>query len=171
VSSTPPVQLFVFEQRISDERWFEKLGDVDALLANVMIPAANETRTNGGVAILFTDDAEMRQLNKQWRNLDMPTDVLSFPSSGPELPGEPRHLGDIALGYETALRDAETMNRPFEAHISHLLIHGFLHLLGYDHIDLEDAAVMEPLEIKILAGLGLPDPYATGPYAGDPGKA
>jgi probable rRNA maturation factor len=171
VSSTPPVQLFKFEQRISDERWSEKLGDIDALLASVMIQAASETQTNGGVAILFTDDVEMRQLNKQWLNLDKPTDVLSFPSGGPEIPGEPRHLGDIALGYETALRDAESMNRPFEAHISHLLIHGFLHLLGYDHIEPEDAAVMEPLEIKILAGLGLPDPYATGPYAGEPGKA
>lgn len=171
MSSPPSVQVLKFEPRISDKRWSEKLGDVEALLTNVMIQATNEIRTNGGVAVLFTDDAEMQQLNKQWRNLDMPTDVLSFPSGGPEIPGEPRHLGDIALGYETAFRDAEAMNRPFEAHISHLLIHGFLHLLGYDHIEPEDAAVMEPLEIKILAGLGLPDPYATGPYAGEPGKA
>jgi len=72
----------------------------------------------------------------------------------------------VAVGYETALRDAEAMQRPFEGHISHLLVHGFLHLLGYDHIEAADATIMEPLEAEILAGLGWPDPYATGPYAG-----
>ena len=71
------------------------------------------------------------------------------------------------MGYDTALQDADAMGRSFEAHVSHLLIHGFLHLLGYDHIEPEDAKVMEPLETEILAGLGWPDPYATGPYAPD----
>ncbi|OYW43676.1 MAG: rRNA maturation RNase YbeY [Rhodobacterales bacterium 12-64-8] len=121
----------------------------------------------GEVAILLTDDAEMRALNKQWRGLDKATDVLSFPGEGPEIPGQPQYLGDIAVGYETARRDADAMRRPFEAHMAHLLIHGFLHLLGYDHIEAEDAKVMEPLEAELLAGLGWPDPYATGPYAGN----
>ena len=152
--------------RVADRRW-ESLGDVDALAAHVLGYAANELKSNGEISILLTDNAEMRALNKQWRGFDKPTDVLSFPSDAPEIPGEPVHLGDIAMGYETAEQDAGAMGRPFEAHVSHLLIHGFLHLLGYDHIQPEDAKVMEPLEATILSGLGWPDPYATGPYAGE----
>lgn len=151
--------------RIADPRW-ETLGDVEALSSRALAHAANHMKAEGEVSVLMTNDAEMHALNKQWRGFDKPTDVLSFPGDGPEIPGEPVHLGDIALGYETALHDAEAMGRPFDAHISHLLIHGFLHLLGYDHIEADDAKVMEPLEAQILAGLGWPDPYATGPYAG-----
>ncbi len=154
--------------RVADPRW-DTLGDVDAFAANVLERAAVHMKRGGEIAILMTNDAEMQALNSQWRGKDKPTDVLSFPSDGPEIPGQPQYLGDVALGYETALRDAEAMNRPFDAHVSHLLIHGFLHLLGYDHIEAEDATVMEPLEKDILASLGWPDPYATGPYAG--GKA
>jgi probable rRNA maturation factor len=153
------------DTRVSDPRW-EALGNLDAFAAHVLGRAAAHMKEGGELAILFTDDTEMRALNKQWRGLDKATDVLSFPSDQPEIPGQPQYLGDIALGYETALRDAETMNRPFDGHVSHLLIHGFLHLLGYDHIEAEDAKVMEPLEAEILAGLGWPDPYASGPYAG-----
>ena len=151
--------------RVADSRW-EALGDLDAFAARVLAHAAGHMKTGGELSVLLTDDAEMHALNKQWRGLDKPTDVLSFPSDDPEIPGQPQYLGDIAIGYDTALRDAETMKRPFEGHISHLLIHGFLHLLGYDHIEPDDAKVMEPLEAEILAGLGWPDPYATGPYAG-----
>lgn len=150
--------------RIADPRW-ESLGDVEALAARVLGHAATAMEQGGEVSILMTNDAEMHALNKQWRGFDKPTDVLSFPSDGPGIPGEAPQLGDIAIGYETAFKDAESMGRPFEGHISHLLIHGFLHLLGYDHIESEDAKVMEPLEARILAGLGWPDPYATGPYA------
>lgn len=152
--------------RIADPRW-EALGDVDALAAHVLGRAASHVKTTGELALLFTSDAEMCGLNRQWRGMDKPTDVLSFPSGQPEIPGQPQYLGDVALGYETALRDAGTMQRPFEGHVSHLLIHGFLHLLGYDHIEPEDAQVMEPLESDILASLGWPDPYTSGPYAGD----
>lgn len=152
--------------RISDARWSE-LGDCDQFAAHVLGMAAARQGEAGEIAILLTDDAEMRALNKQWRGLDKATDVLSFPGEGPEIPGQPQYLGDIAVGYETARRDADAMQRPFEAHMAHLLIHGFLHLLGYDHIEPEDAKVMEPLEAELLAGLGWPDPYATGPYAGN----
>jgi probable rRNA maturation factor len=155
--------------RSEDDRWRAALSDIEGLSERVLSAASAETRTDGEICVLFTNDAEMRALNARWRNIDKPTDVLSFPADGPEIPNTPKLLGDIALGYETALHDSETMKRPFESHVSHLLIHGFLHLLGYDHIDPEDAAVMEPLEAKILAGLGWPDPYATGPYAGGEG--
>jgi len=158
---------FVIDARVSDRRWNEALKrKPGTLAAKAVTEAMKVARKPGAVEILFTDDAEMRRLNRQWRKLDKPTDVLSFPSEGPKIPGQPKRLGDIALGFETALRDAKAMNRAFEAHVSHLVIHGFLHLVGYDHIKREDAAVMEPLETKILAGLGWPDPYATGPYAG-----
>ena len=130
------------------------------LAADVLGLAAVRMKSSGELAILFTNDAEMRLLNSQWRGLDKPTDVLSFPGEGPEIPGQPQYLGDIAIGYDTALRDAEAMGRSFEAHIAHLLIHGFLHLLGYDHIEDADAAVMEGCEVRILASLGLSDPYS-----------
>lgn len=152
--------------RTADPRW-ESLGDLDALAAHVLGFASARMKAGGEVAVLLTDDSEMQALNRQWRGKDKPTDVLSFPSDQPEIPGQPQYLGDIAVGYDTALRDAGTMNRSFEGHVSHLLVHGFLHLLGYDHIETEDAKVMEPLEADILAGLGWPDPYATGPYASE----
>lgn len=152
--------------RVADERW-AVLGDCDHFAAQVLGIAAGRLPAAGEASILLTNDAEMHALNRQWRNIDKATDVLSFPGEGPEIPGQPQYLGDIAIGYDTALCDAEAMGRPFEAHIAHLLIHGFLHLMGYDHIEPEDAKVMEPLEAEILAGLGWPDPYATGPYAGN----
>jgi probable rRNA maturation factor len=152
------------DARVEDARWDEVLADVDALCARALGAASAHMETGGDVSVLFTGDAEMQALNKRWRGLDKPTDVLSFPSDGPDIPGERAYLGDIALGYETALADAEKMDRPAEAHISHLLVHGFLHLIGYDHIESADAAVMEPLETAILAELGWPDPYRTGPY-------
>jgi probable rRNA maturation factor len=169
--SAPVAEGLSVDLRVEDPRWNERLSDVEALAARALGHASETLKSSGEVSILMTSDPEMRVLNRQWRQLDKPTDVLSFPSDGPEIPGQPKHLGDIALGYETALRDAETMHRPLEAHVSHLLIHGFLHLLGYDHIEAKDAAVMEPLETRILAGLGWPDPYATGPYAGERGGA
>lgn len=156
----------IIDLRVADERW-GALGDCDQFAARVLSLAASRMSAAGEAAILLTDDVEMRALNKQWRGLDKATDVLSFPGEGPEIPGQPQYLGDIAIGYDTARRDAESMGRPFEAHMAHLLIHGFLHLLGYDHIEPEDAKVMEPLEVELLARLGWADPYATGPYAGN----
>jgi probable rRNA maturation factor len=155
--------------RSDDDRWQSALGDIEAVCEKALRAASAEMSVSGEVSVLFTNDDEMRTLNKRWRNIDKATDVLSFPADGPEIPNTPKPLGDIALGYETALHDSETMKRPFDSHVSHLLIHGFLHLLGYDHMTPEDAIVMEPLEAKILAGLGWPNPYATGPYAGGEG--
>lgn len=152
--------------RVADDRW-QKLEDVEGFALHVLAAAAARMAEGGEVAVLLTDEAEMRVLNKQWRGLDKATDVLSFPGDSPEIPGQPQYLGDIAVGYDTALRDAEAMGRPFEAHLAHLLIHGFLHLMGYDHIEPEDAKVMEPLEVELLASLGWENPYATGPYAGN----
>lgn len=161
----PAVLVSVFDPRIEDRRWVERVPDLDGLIERVLVQAFLSGGRGGAIDVLFTDDAEMQALNKQWRGFDKPTDVLSFPAEGPGEPGQPPPLGDIALGFETTMKDADAMGRPAEAHVAHLLIHGFLHLLGYDHIEPADAAVMEKLEAEILAELGWPDPYATGPYA------
>lgn len=139
--------------------WAGALDDIEPLSRRTLEAAAASSDVRGEVSLLFTDDAEMQGLNRQWRGKDKATDVLSFPSDAPAPPGEPDFLGDIAIGLETSRADALAMNRPFDAHISHLLVHGFLHLLGHDHIEDADAAVMEPLEVAILAKLGWPDPY------------
>ena len=157
------------ELRVADPRW-ESLGDPGALAAKVLNHASACMNIGGELSVLLTADAEMHALNKQWRGIDKPTDVLSFPSDAPEIPGQLQYLGDIAIGYETSAADAQTMDRAFDGHVSHLMIHGCLHLLGYDHIEPDDAKVMEPLEAQILAGLGWPDPYATGPYASGTGE-
>lgn len=113
------------------------------------------------VSLLFTGDEEIRALNAEWRDQDKPTNVLSFPAF-PILPGDRPGpmLGDIIFARETIEREAVDLDKTFEDHLTHLLVHGFLHLFGYDHIDPYEAEIMEGLETGILASLGLSDPYA-----------
>jgi probable rRNA maturation factor len=115
------------------------------------------------LAVMLTDDGGIRTLNSSWRGIDKPTNVLSFPAlqpTGEALDDMPRMLGDIAIAYETTRREAEQEDKPFDHHLSHLAVHGFLHLIGYDHENDDDADAMETLEREILAQLGIPDPYA-----------
>ena len=116
------------------------------------------------LAIMLTDDDGIRTLNKNWRGIDKPTNVLSFPALQPTGPRDeddaPRMLGDIAIAFETTRAEADAEHKPFENHLSHLAVHGFLHLIGYDHEKDADAEIMEELERKILGQLGIPDPYA-----------
>jgi probable rRNA maturation factor len=119
---------------------------------------ANKTE----IAVMLTDDARVRELNRQWRGQDKATNVLSFPAAQPPGPApQPLMLGDIAIAYETTRNEAEAEGKPFQNHLSHLAIHGFLHLLGYDHLNDEEAEEMEGLERDILAKLGIADPYLT----------
>ena len=118
------------------------------------------------VSVLFTGDAEVHALNREWRNRDKPTNVLSFPMlTREELldlepDGPPVMLGDIALANETCAREAEEKGILLEHHAAHLIIHGLLHLAGHDHVDSdEQAEAMEALEIEALAKMGIPDPY------------
>lgn len=111
------------------------------------------------ISILLTDDAEQQVLNRDWRGKDAPTNVLSFPQIEPFDPVT-GILGDIILARETLEREAVDQGTSLEHHFTHLIVHGFLHILGYDHIEDEDALVMEGLETRILASLGVPDPYA-----------
>lgn len=113
------------------------------------------------LAVLLTDDAAMRRLNAQWRNIDKPTNVLSFPPAANQQAGAVKSLGDIAIAYQTAAREAGEEGKPLADHLAHLAVHGFLHLLGYDHDSDAAAEQMEQLERVILARLGVPDPYLT----------
>jgi probable rRNA maturation factor len=111
------------------------------------------------LSIVLTDDAEQRILNRDWRGIDKTTNVLSFPQIEPfgQVSGL---LGDIILARETLVKEADEQGVSFDDHFTHLVVHGFLHLLGYDHIEDADALVMEGLETQILASLGVADPYA-----------
>jgi probable rRNA maturation factor len=111
------------------------------------------------ISLLLTNDVGVRELNRTWRGLDKPTNVLSFPGSGPSSPEGARHLGDIALAFETVAREAAEEHKSLEDHIAHLIVHGTLHLLGHDHEVDEEAEAMEALEIAALARLGIADPY------------
>jgi probable rRNA maturation factor len=114
-----------------------------------------ESIMNAELSIVFTDDAHIRELNRRYRGKDKPTNVLSFPQ-----PAGGRLLGDIVLACETIHHEAALANKPVEEHIAHLIIHGFLHLIGYDHQVDEEAERMEKLESAALARIGIADPYA-----------
>jgi probable rRNA maturation factor len=141
--------------------------DAEAVIHRAIETAAETVNAGLGeaeLAVMLTDDAGIRTLNSNWRGVDKPTNVLSFPAlqpTGPGGPGDaPRMLGDIAIAYETTRKEADDEQKPFDHHLSHLAIHGFLHLIGYDHEKDDDAEAMETLEQEILAQLGIPDPYA-----------
>lgn len=131
-----------------------------ALAAFEAAPPAGQLPTE--VTLVLTDDSEVRQLNRTWRGMDAPTNVLSFPSGEPvgETPEEPYLLGDVVLAGETVLKEARLKGVSVPDHVSHLVVHGLLHLLGFNHERNEDAERMEALETEILAGLGIADPYA-----------
>ena len=112
----------------------------------------------GVLSLLFTDDAEMQALNARWRGIGKPTNVLSFPP--PPGAGPAGLLGDIAMAAQTVRREAALAQKPLEDHIAHLIIHGFLHLLGYDHEVEAEAEAMEQLERTALKRMGIADPYA-----------
>jgi probable rRNA maturation factor len=114
------------------------------------------------VSLLLTSDAELKALNARWRGQDKPTNVLSFPAAPADRLGEAGTLGDIALAFETLADEAEAAGVPLADHYRHLVTHGFLHLIGYDHQTDEEAERMEALEQRILARLGVADPYAEG---------
>jgi probable rRNA maturation factor len=105
------------------------------------------------ISVVLADDAFVKELNKQYRGKDKPTNVLSFPS---DLAGE---LGDIVFAFETIEKEAKEQQKTFRNHTAHLLVHGFLHLLGHDHMDEKEARIMENKEIKILKKLGINNPY------------
>ena len=134
-------------------------------LERVVRGAAQAALSKGearSIHVLLVDDAEMRVINHQWRGIDKSTNVLAFPAGHQPLPkGEVAHLGDLVLAWETVAQEATEGNKDLNNHISHLIVHGILHLLGHDHQDDAGAEAMEAKETEILAGLGIADPYAS----------
>ena len=143
---------------VEDDSWC-KLADIEACVSRAIeavLPGDGRS-----IDVVLTSDAEIQAINREWRGFDKPTNVLSFPS--PEMPvpeGEVAHLGDLVLAYETMAHEAIEVGKPLADHVTHLVVHGTLHLLGFDHEDDAEAEVMEQKERDILAGLGLADPYA-----------
>jgi probable rRNA maturation factor len=140
--------------------------DAEAVIQRAVAIAAEIADAGLGeaeLAVMLTDDSGIRTLNNNWRGIDKPTNVLSFPALPPTGGGgpndAPRMLGDIAIAYQTMRAEADDEQKPFDHHLSHLAVHGFLHLIGYDHEKDDDAEAMEALETEILAQLGIPDPY------------
>ena len=159
-ASAPPIDI-----QIASPLWRAQ-PKAEQTVRDAVTAAAAFASADGEVSVLLTDDAAIRLLNRDWRGIDKPTNVLSFPAlppTGPSGPDDaPRMLGDIAIAYQTTRREADEEEKPFDHHLSHLAVHGFLHLIGYDHELDTDACAMEALETKILAQLGIPDPYADG---------
>jgi probable rRNA maturation factor len=122
---------------------------------------------DAGVAVVLTNDRAIQLLNRDWRQADKPTNVLAFPATDtkpgarpvPEFRGGPLELGDIVVALETCVREAEDRHIPPADHLTHLVVHGTLHLLGYDHGEDDQAETMESLETEILSRLEVPDPY------------
>ncbi len=140
---------------IEDPRWAVALGDAETF-AILCVDAARrlEPRTAFGAALLLADDAALQRLNAQFSGKDKPTNVLAFPGGATP--------GDIAIAYETCAREAGDEGPRFRDHAAHLIVHGLLHLAGHDHHIDEEAERMESLETRILASLGVADPYADG---------
>lgn len=171
-----PIALTPFDTDLSVEieidgpDWARALPDLEGTVRRALSAALAAAVAADGpvplpaeVSVLLTDDARQRGLNAAYRGKDASTNVLSFPGFDPDdplPPGMAATLGDISVAFETTTREAEAQGLPFRDHFTHLLVHGLLHLLGYDHEDENEAETMEALEVEILAGFGIADPYA-----------
>jgi probable rRNA maturation factor len=158
------------EIEIRSGRWTEVCRDAMTRMPEAARLAFADGAETAGIAferpvelsLVLLDDAEQQHLNRDWRGVDQPTNVLAFPAWGPGAPtppGAPLLLGDVSLALETVEREAAEQNKAPADHALHLVVHGVLHLIGYDHGTESEAAVMERLEIHILAKLGVADPY------------
>ena len=162
------------ETIIEDDRW-ETFG-LDAMAERAALATLSHldlAAEDFEIAVMGCDDQRIAVLNADFRGKPQPTNVLSWPSEDlaaedpgampfapePEFEGEAHHLGDLALAFETCVREAAEHKKPAGDHVTHLIVHGVLHLLGYDHIRDVDATLMERLEVEILGNLGLSDPY------------
>jgi probable rRNA maturation factor len=162
------VSAVVLDTSRDSEAW-EALEGAEELAERALEAAAEgsgvQLRPRAEVSLLLTGDAQMRGINREWRGQDKPTNVLSFPAVPPEKLARAPFLGDIAVAFETTAREAEADGKPLADHFTHLVVHGFLHLLGYDHETDAEAEAMEGLEVRILASLGIDDPYRDAPAA------
>jgi probable rRNA maturation factor len=165
----------VVDVLVEDQQWLEidDLGGMDALqalLERAVAAAADradsEILPGSEVCVLLTDDSRIQGLNRDHRGIDKPTNVLSFPQDEAGADAYGPLLGDIVVGRETVVREAVDAGLSLRHHLSHMIVHGFLHLVGYDHEGDDEAEEMERLETAILAALDFPDPYAEPPVDG-----
>lgn len=158
--SDGPSSRIAIDVSIESGLWpqFENIRELaNAAISEAIRQSGVALRPGVEISVLLCDDPFIRALNHRWRGRDAVTDVLSFPAPG-AIEARPS-LGDIAIAFETTARAAEEEGKPFKNHFIHLLVHGFLHLIGYDHGGEAEAAEMERLERDILAALGIADPY------------
>jgi len=152
-----------------DSALWEALVDAEAIAERALEAAAEQAGISlldgAELGVLLSDDDHVQSVNQEWRGIDKPTNVLSFPAIEPAKLARAPFLGDIIIAYETVEREARSDGKAFADHYAHLIVHGFLHLLGFDHINEADAERMESLEISILTSLDIPDPYADRPLA------
>ena len=140
---------------VGSELW-KDAGILQAAVRRAVTRAAAMLSTRDAeLAIVLTDNSTIRALNRDWRDVDKATNVLAFPAGN----AAAGHLGDIVLAFETIAREARSERKPLAHHLAHLAVHGFLHLVGYDHERPKDALEMERTERKILSQLAIPDPY------------
>lgn len=147
---------------VEDEAWTQAEPEVEALVwrAAQAVLDAHEDIEGNGIVILLADDDSVQALNRDFRQKDYATNVLSFPSAQDPVGNPEGQIGDIALAFGVCQREAIEQGKPLAHHLQHLVAHGVLHLLGYDHQDDAEAEAMEAFEREILAGLDIPDPYA-----------
>ncbi|MEE2950328.1 MAG: rRNA maturation RNase YbeY [Pseudomonadota bacterium] len=150
---------------VDDEAWdAAELGDLEVFVTETLQAAALHAGFEDGlsteVSVTLTSDEDVREINREWRDKDRPTNVLSFPMMDLEPGDHPGPLlGDLVLAFETCAREADGEGKTFADHFRHLLVHGFLHCLGHDHVEDEDAEAMEALEVRILSAFSIADPY------------
>ena len=190
-AAAPAVPVIV-DLAVEDDRWLALAepgalaARLDGLVARTVaaaVPDCGSGDAGNEVAVVLTDDEQVRRLNRLYRDVDRPTNVLSFalgddPDAPPPPAGAPRLLGDVVIAYETVCAEAAAEDKPPLDHLSHLVVHGVLHLLGHDHDDAAPAARMEALETAILGAAGIADPYRrhaasspSGAAARNPGPA
>ena len=154
LASPPPLAIHL---AVEDERW-RALADIEDLarraIEAAIVACGEEVADDAELSLVLCDDAFIAELNGRWRGIAKPTNVLSFPIDA-AVPA----LGDVVIAFETVAREAAAEGRSLGDHLSHMIVHGFLHLLGFDHGDEGEAEVMEALEIQALAALGISSPY------------
>jgi probable rRNA maturation factor len=153
-AATPPISI-----QIQSPLWKAEPAAEQTVRDAIAVAAATLSTADNEVSILLTDDKAIRLLNHEWRGIDKPTNVLSFPAAATKASGRMPLFGDIVIAYETLKRECDDEGRNFLHHLAHLTVHGFLHLIGYDHQIDTQAEAMEGLERKVMSRMQMPDPY------------
>lgn len=159
-------------ETVRDSELWDALPDAESIVAAAVAAAfaegALQARPDAELAVTLADDARVKALNAEWRAKDSPTNVLTFPAVEPDETAKAPMLGDVILAFETVEREAREEAKSLADHVSHLVIHGVLHLFGHDHGETDEAEEMEALETRALARLGVADPYAIAAAADGP---